>query len=131
VNPVVIGIGIDLVEIYRIKRAIEKPAFVQRVFTPGEQLYCDGRGRQAAASYAARFAAKEAVMKALGTGLAGGGAWQEIEILSDEMGKPIMNLSGFFGQLAQQLGVRRVFLSLSHAHDYATAQVMLWKGDPA
>ena len=64
--PVVVGIGIDLVEIHRMKKAVEKPLFVQRVFTPAEQGYCDGRGRQNAASYAARFAAKEAVMKALG-----------------------------------------------------------------
>jgi holo-[acyl-carrier protein] synthase len=125
----VVGIGIDLVEIHRVKKAIEKPLFVQRVFTPGECTYCDGRGRQNAASYAARFAAKEAVMKALGTGLSGGGTWQDIEVLPDEQGRPVMRLAGFFGQLARELGVTRVHVTLSHAQEYATAQVLLWKGE--
>jgi len=128
-SPVVIGIGIDLIEISRVKRAIENPNFVQRVFTPAERVYCDSRGRQGAASYAARFSAKEAVMKALGTGLAGGGTWQDIEVLPDEMGKPVLQLSGVFLQLAQQLKVAKIFVSLSHCQKYATAQVLLWRGE--
>jgi len=126
---VVVGIGIDLVEIHRMKKAIEKPLFVQRVFTPAEESYCAGRGRQNAASYAARFAAKEAVMKALGTGLSGGGTWQDIEVLPDEQGKPVMSLKGVFGQLAQEMGVTRIHVSLSHAQEYAAAQVLLWRGE--
>ena len=125
----VVGIGIDLVEIHRMKKAIESSAFVQRVFTTAEQTYCNGRGRQGAASYAARFAAKEAVMKALGTGMAGGGTWQDIEVLPDDRGKPVMNLTGVFGQLARDLGVTKIHVSLSHAQDYATAQVLLWRGE--
>ena len=125
----VVGIGIDLVEIHRIKKAMERPLFVQRIFTQAEQTYCDSRGRQSAASYAARFAAKEAVMKALGTGLAGGGTWHDIEVLPDELGKPIMSLSGVFGQLSQSLGVTRIHVSLSHAQEMATAQVLLWRGE--
>lgn len=125
----IVGIGIDLVEIHRVKKAIEKPQFVQRVFTPAEQAYCDGRGRQNAASYAARFAAKEAVMKALGTGLSGGGTWQDIEVLPDELGKPVMHLTGYFGQLAGDLGVSRIHVSLSHAQEMAVAQILLWKGE--
>ena len=125
----VVGIGIDLVEIHRMKQAIERPAFIKRVFTPDEESYCIGRGRQSAASYAARFAAKEAVMKALGTGLSGGGTWQDIEVLPDELGKPVMSLTGFFGDLARELGVTRIHVSLSHAQDYATAQVLLWRDD--
>ena len=125
----VVGIGIDLVEIHRMKKAIERPLFVQRVFTPAEQAYCDSRGRQNAASYAARFAAKEAVMKALGTGLAGGGSWQDIEVLPDEQGKPVMTLNGCFGQLAGKMGVTRIHVSLSHAQEYAAAQVLLWRGE--
>ena len=125
----VVGIGIDLVEIHRMKKAIEKPLFVQRVFTASEQTYCNGRGRQNAASYAARFAAKEAVMKALGTGLAGGGTWQDIEVLPDDQGKPVMSLTGGFGQLARELGVTTIHVSLSHTQEYATAQVLLWRGE--
>jgi holo-[acyl-carrier protein] synthase len=126
---VVVGIGIDLVEIHRMKQAIERTAFIKRVFTPDEESYCTGRGRQSAASYAARFAAKEAVMKALGTGLSGGGTWQDIEVLPDELGKPVMSLTGFFGDLARELGVTRIHVSLSHAQDYATAQVLLWRDE--
>jgi len=125
----VIGIGIDLIEISRIKRAIENPNFTQRVFTPAERLYCDSRGRQGASSYAARFAAKEALMKAMGTGMAGGGTWQEIEILPDLQGKPCMTLSGFFDQLAQQMAVSKIFVTLSHAQELATAQVLLWRDE--
>lgn len=125
----IVGIGVDLVEIHRVKRAIENPAFVQRIFSPAEQEYCNSRGRQKASSYAARFAAKEAVMKALGTGLSGGGSWQDIEVLPDDLGKPVMTLCGYFGQYADRLGVSRIFVSLSHAQEYATAQVLLWRGE--
>lgn len=123
----VVGIGIDLIEIHRIKKAILNPLFVQRVFTLAERAYCDSRGRQNAASYAARFAAKEAVMKALGTGLSGGGTWQDIETLPDEKGKPVLGLTGFFGQVAGELGVTCIHVSLSHAQEYAVAQVLLWR----
>ncbi len=127
----VVGIGIDLIEIHRLKKAIENPLFVQRVFTPAERAYCDSRGRQNAASYAARFAAKEAVMKALGTGLSGGGTWQDIEILPDEKGQPLMQLTGFFGDLAAEMQISRVFVTMSHAQEFATAQVLLWRGESA
>lgn len=123
------GIGIDLIEIHRMKAAIESPLFVQRIFTPAEKEYCEGRGRQNAASYAARFAAKEAVMKALGTGLSGGGTWHDIEVLPDSLGKPVMKLTGVFGQLANEMGVTCIHVSLSHAREYATAQVLLWRGE--
>ena len=125
----VVGIGIDLVEIHRMKKAVENPLFVQRVFTSAEQTYCISRGRQGAASYAARFAAKEAVMKALGTGLAGGGTWQDVEVLPDDQGKPVMKLTGYFAQLAESLGVAQIFVSLSHAQEYAVAQVLLWRDE--
>ena len=83
----VIGIGCDIIEIVRIKKAVERASFSERVFTPEEREYCSSRGLQAAASYAARFAAKEAVLKALGTGLRGG-SLQEISITNDALGKP-------------------------------------------
>src|SRR5690349_7921589 len=81
------GIGIDIIEIDRIANAIKRDLFVQRVFTSGEQLYCEKRGVQRAASYAARFAGKEAVVKAFGTGLVEG-SFQDIEILPDAKGCP-------------------------------------------
>ena len=125
----IMGIGIDLVEIHRMKRAVENPLFVKRVFTPAEQAYCSSRGRQGAASFAARFAAKEALMKALGTGLVNGGTWQDVEVLPDPLGKPVMTLTGYFGSLARETGVQRIFVSLSHAQEYAVAQVLLWRGE--
>ena len=125
---VILGMGIDLIEIHRMKVAIENPAFLRRVFTPAEIEYCRSRGRQGAASYAARFAAKEAVMKALGTGLAGG-TWLDIETLPDAKGKPELRLTGSFGLLADSMGVTCIHISLTHAQDYAAAQVLLWKGD--
>lgn len=123
----IIGIGIDIIEISRVKNAIIRQSFVHRVFTVQEKQYCESRGVQKAASYAARFAGKEAVMKAFGTGLAGG-TLQDIEILLNEKGCPRVELSGQFAALAQELGVTRVHISLSHAREYATAQVVLWGG---
>lgn len=120
----ILGTGIDIIEIERIKKAVMKENFVKRVFTELEQIYCHSRGAQAAASYAARFAAKEAVMKALGTGLAGGN-WLDIEVCNDEAGKPQLALSGSFGRLAAQQGVTAIHLSLTHAREYAAAQVIL------
>lgn len=124
----ILGIGIDIIEIGRVGSAVEQEGFVRRVFTAAERAYCDGRGLQRAASYAARFAGKEAVMKAFGTGLAAG-SWQDVEILPDESGRPVVSLGGRFGQLAAAMGVTAVHISLSHARDYAAAQAILWGGD--
>ena len=122
----IIGIGMDIVELDRIAAAIKRDAFVDRVFTVAEQAYCRRRGAQQAASYAARWAGKEAVMKALGTGLAGGGTWHDVEITCNDRGKPEVSLSGFFACLANQLGVTEIHISLTHGRDYAAAQVVLW-----
>lgn len=119
----IVGIGCDIIEIERVARAIEKVGFKQRVFTPGEIAYAENRGKQAAASYAARFAAKEAVLKALGTGLRGG-SLLEIQVTNDELGKPSLELSGYHKELAQSLGIVRWQLSLSHNRDSAIAYVV-------
>lgn len=122
----IVGIGIDIIEIERIAKAVARPGFCQRVFTPAEQLYCNGRGTQRAASYAARFAGKEALLKALGTGFSGG-TWQDIEILTSNSGQPVAHIKGFFGEVARQRGVGQIHLSLTHAQQYAAAQVILCK----
>ena len=83
----IVGIGCDLTEIYRVKKALTIEKFAARVFSPAEQEYCEARGMQKFASYAARFAAKEALLKALGTGLRGG-KLIDIEVYNDCMGKP-------------------------------------------
>lgn len=123
----ILGIGIDIVEIGRIRAALERPGFAARVFTAAEREYCDGRGAQRTASFAARFAGKEAVFKAFGTGLSAG-SWQDVEILTDAAGRPTVRLRGFFGELAARQGATAVHISLSHAREYATAQVILQGG---
>ena len=123
----IIGTGIDIIEISRIKDAIIRQSFVHRVFTEREQQYCESKGVQKPASYAARFAGKEAVMKAFGTGLAGG-TLQDIEILLNDKGCPHVELNGKFATLASQMGVTAIHISLTHAREYAAAQAILWGG---
>lgn len=120
----IIGNGCDLAEVARIAKAIERKGFLQRVFTPKEIAYCESRGQQRAQSYAARFAAKEAVLKALGTGLRGG-SLLEIEIENDALGKPQVQVSGYFQQLAASKGGKQWELALSHVKEYALAHVIL------
>lgn len=120
----IIGIGCDIIEINRIAKAVQSKAFKERVFTAAEAAYCEGRGKQQYASFAARFAAKEAVLKALGTGLRGG-ALTEIEVRSDELGCPQIFLSGYHLELAQAKGVQRIYLSLSHSRESALAYVVM------
>ena len=120
----VLGIGTDIVEIARVRKAVESDRFRDRVYTEREQEYCQSRGMQAAASYAARFSGKEAVLKAFGTGLRAG-SLLDIEILPDELGCPRVALSGYFAEKAAAMGADRIHLSLSHARDYATAQCIL------
>ena len=117
------GIGTDIIEIARVEKAAT-PAFLKRVYTEAEQAYCEGRGAGKYASYSARWAGKEAVLKAFGTGLRGG-TLLEIEILNDEMGCPKVCLQGYFRQLAREKGIERIWLTLSHAKDYATAQCVM------
>lgn len=124
----IIGIGMDIVEISRIKTAIEREAFVKRVFTKGEADYCRSRGVQKAASFAARFAAKEAVAKAFGTGFAGGNI-NDIEVQVTEHGKPEIVVHGKFAVLAKRLGVKHIYISLTHAREYAAAQAVIEGGD--
>ena len=119
-----IGVGCDVIEIARDKKAIEREAFVERVYAPEEIAYCRGRGAQAAASFAARFAAKEAVLKALGTGLRGG-ELQELVITNDALGKPSVQLLGYHAELAAQLGVNNIAISMSHSRETAMAYVIM------
>lgn len=118
------GIGTDIVEIARVRKTIAREAFRTRVFTELERAYADGRGKQAAASYAARFAAKEAVLKAFGTGLRGG-ALAEIEVHTDALGAPSIALHGYFAHLAAEKRIARILISLSHSREYATATCVM------
>ncbi len=121
-----IGTGVDLIEIERIARSIERYGirFLHRVYTDHEIAYCSGK-RASAESYAARFAAKEAGAKALGTGISRGVTWTEFEVGRAPGGRPVLELRGRAGHLAKELGVRTISLSLTHTASLAMATVML------
>jgi holo-[acyl-carrier protein] synthase len=125
---VIISIGTDIVEVYRISETIERtPRFVERVFTPQERAYCDAKGAAAAQSYAARFAAKEACLKALQTGWRGKITWHDLEILRDEQGAPSLRLKDEAHRLFEKMGANRIHLSMSHTTEHAVAQVIFEK----
>ena len=115
----IIGIGTDIIEIERVARAVEREHFKNKVFTKTEQDYCESHGRQAAASYAARFAAKEAFFKAIGTGIVTD--LTNVEVVNDESGQPQIFLNGKAEEIAKNLQVEKIFLSLSHSQKFATA----------
>ena len=119
----IIGIGTDIIEIERVRRAVLNEHFKEKVFTENEQNYCESRGVQSAASYAARFAAKEAFFKALGTGIFT--SLTEVEILNNDTGQPQIFLYGAAKNFAEKLHVKKIFVSLSHCREYATAFVTL------
>jgi holo-[acyl-carrier protein] synthase len=123
---VIVSIGIDIVEVSRVRAAIKRtPRFLERVFTQTERDYCDARGASSFMHYAARFAAKEAAMKALGTGWAEGISWHDAEITRTERGAPILKLHGRAHEIFLELGAARTHLSLSHTSEHAIAQVIL------
>ncbi len=101
------------------------PRFLARVFTAAERAYCDGRGAAAAQHYAARFAAKEAALKALGTGWRGGLAWQDVEVVANDMGAPALAFHQQARELFQRSGANAAHLTLSHTAEHAVAQVIL------
>ena len=122
----ILGIGIDLVKVDRIEKAMSRwaGAFTGRVFTEHEVLYCLKQKRPAEV-FAARFAAKEAVMKAFGTGLSGGVSWKDVEVVRSDSGKPDIVLDGRLKTLASEMGVSKVFISFSHDSGFAVAQAVL------
>jgi len=123
----VLGIGVDLVDVDRIRESLERfgDRFRNRVFLPGERAYCE-RMADPAIHYAGRFAAKEAVSKAFGTGIGRHLGWLDIEVVRDgHTGEPSVRLAGKGLQLAEARGVDRVFLSLAHTRSGSVAQVVL------
>jgi holo-[acyl-carrier protein] synthase len=125
----IVGTGIDIAEVPRIAAAIERfgERFLRRVFTEKEIRYCDSKANRIE-RYAARFAAKEAALKAIGTGWKHGIAWTEVEVRREPGGRPTMVFSGNAGEFAARLGVKRAALSLSHTKEQAVAFVILEDG---
>lgn len=122
----IVGSGIDLCEVPRIEQAIARHGqrFVERIFTPREIAYADRKANRSE-RYAARFAAKEAGMKALGTGWSGGIAWRDFEVANLPSGRPTLQFHGKAAKIAETLGVRNIALSLTHTRDQAMAVVIL------
>jgi holo-[acyl-carrier protein] synthase len=125
----IVGSGIDLAEIGRIQQSIDRygSRFLNRIYTAGEQAYCLRR-RKSAESFAARFAAKEAGAKALGTGISRGVNWLEIEVVREQGGRPKLQFHGRAAQIAAHLGVAHAALSITHTADLAMASVVLEDG---
>ena len=121
----IVAVGIDIVEISRMEEAIARRGdrFCKRVFTESEREYCEVRASRFS-SYAARFAAKEAAMKALGTGWGDGVGWHDIEVFKGESGPPTVILRGRAMELFREMGARKIHLSLTHSRDIAMAQVI-------
>ena len=122
----IVGTGIDIAEVPRIRQSIERfgDRFLQRIFTAGEMRYCDSKANRVE-RYAARFAAKEAAMKALGTGWNHGVRWRDCEVTRQPGGRPTMSFHGRAGEFATKLGVTNIALSISHTVEQAIAQVIL------
>ena len=124
----IVGVGVDLVEVARVREALEDPKtgrrFRDRVFTQGEIQYCERKRRGKYESYAGRFAAKEAVMKALGTGWGAKVTWLDIEVVSTPGGKPELHLHDQTSTFAQEMGVRQIALSITHTKQHAIAHVI-------
>jgi len=121
----IIGIGTDITECLRIARMIERHGelFLDRVYTPEEIRYCQNR-KQATQHFTGRWAAKEAVLKALGTGWVRGISWRDIETLSEVGGRPVVTLHGGVKDVARRLGGTEILISISHCRTHATAYAL-------
>ena len=119
------GSGIDIIEIRRIQRSLEKHSgrFEERIFTSGEITYCRSKAYPAR-HFAARFAVKEATLKAFGTGMNGGVAWKELEVLNQDSGKPFLKMTGKGLELFESLKLKSIHISISHDDQYAIAQAI-------
>jgi holo-[acyl-carrier protein] synthase len=124
-EAVIIGMGVDIAEVDRIRSAIEKygETFLRRLYTPGERAYCE-QFRNKYERYAGRFAAKEAAMKALGTGWRRGVKWVDFEVVREPSGRPSIGLHGEAKKIAERMGVTHISLSITHTISQALAQVI-------
>jgi holo-[acyl-carrier protein] synthase len=123
---VILGTGVDLAEVARIRASIERygERFIRRIFTEREAAYAERKANKYE-RYAARFAAKEAGMKALGTGWSGGIRWQDLEVANLPSGRPTLALHGAAHEVAARMGVQTIHLSLTHTSEQALAWVLL------
>lgn len=122
----ILGLGTDITEVHRIQASLDRygEPFLNRIYTPGEVAYCQARKKTAAQSYAARFAAKEAAAKALGTGISRGVTWRELEVVRNPGEAPRLLLHGRAAEIARSRGITRLTLSLTHTNSTAMAVVV-------
>ena len=124
----IVSVGVDMIEVARIRRALEDPSigkrFRARVYTENETRYCEGKGVGRFESYAGRFAAKEAVMKALGTGWGRKASWLNIEVVRARGGRPEVALHNHTAAFAAEIGIRRLLVSITHTREHALAYVV-------
>lgn len=123
--------GVDLLEIDRIKKILDSrgESFKNRVFTEDEIKYCESRKSSKYESYAARFCAKEAFVKAIGSGIRDGIEWQDIEVYNDYAGKPYLKLHRVAKEKAEEIGVKSISISLAHCKNYAISQIVIETND--
>jgi len=123
----IVGTGVDIAEVHRIRESIERfgVRFLHRVFTAGEIAYCENKKNSRFESYAARFAAKEAAMKALGTGWNHGVRWRDIEVVRPRGQRPTIKFHGQAATFAEKLHAKNVALSITHTSEQALAHVIL------
>jgi holo-[acyl-carrier protein] synthase len=122
----IVGTGVDIAEVARIRESVERfgERFLRRVFTEGEIQYCERKANRFE-SYAARFAAKEAAMKALGTGWNHGIRWRDVEVVRPKGQRPTLQFHGLAAELAQKMGAKNIALSITHTSEQALANVIL------
>jgi holo-[acyl-carrier protein] synthase len=122
----IVGTGVDIAEVPRVAAAIERfgHRFLRRIFTENEIRYCESKANRVE-RYAARFAAKEAALKAIGTGWKRGVTWRDVEVTREPGGRPTMTFHGKAAEFAGKLGMKRAHVSLSHTAEHAIAQVIL------
>jgi holo-[acyl-carrier protein] synthase len=127
---VIVGVGTDLAEVARIRKSIARygARFLNRIYTEKERAYALSKAN-AAERFAARFAAKEAAMKAIGTGWRRGVTWKDFEVLNEHSGRPVLRLTGGAREIADGMGVKRVSISLTHTAEIALAVVILEDGN--
>jgi holo-[acyl-carrier protein] synthase len=124
-GQVIVGLGADIAEVKRLKSAMDRhgEAFLRRIYSAAERRYCE-KFRNKEERFAGRFAAKEAAMKALGTGWRGGIRWADIEVVREKSGRPTLELHGGAKKAAEALGVKRISVTITHTKDVAFAEVI-------
>ncbi len=122
----IVGIGVDLCEVERVEAAIARHGerFLARIYTEAERAYCESKPNRME-RYAGRFAAKEAAMKAISTGWSRGVGWRDFEVTRAASGQPVMRFHGAARRIAEELGVMRALVSITHIKSMALAQVVL------